>query len=554
MQNYGEDEKKEKSGIGMLFRQWRQPKDAEKREDSSDFESIMSTVNKVKSASSEIVDGVTVVRDLADENKESATNVVRGMGELANNNAVLNDRTMSSMEMTSVIGTQMKNAAELMDQVVELISASVEHANVSSKELVEVVEMTDQMAKLSAEVGKILVEFKEEFENVKQETSTIEGITNKTNLLALNASIEAARAGAAGRGFAVVANEIRELSFGTQTSSGRIMEALSHLEETSEKMLRSIEETIKLIQLNMDKVAIVNRSVTDITNDATTLGENIKVVDRAFKEVETSNKTLEDNMKQVCEVMGVMTESIVDADATTRAMLSKFSESARSAVDIENIVGRLMEELGAGGFMGVKDVCAGMKLAITFKDAEGKKKAEYVGEITDKTEGEIYVSLNGKDIFDNKEKHAVCQLRIVVKNVLYCWENVKIQPAKQKDKGEYKLMIDTNPQVLIRRESPRVPLTNDCIIREKDSEKTYRGKMVNISDTGFAFSSKDSFFADVKNKTVEVEISDFTVLEGKPLEGCVMRSSDNEGEYVVGCRMTEENKALKDYVSCQYGE
>ena len=56
------------------------------------------------------------------------------------------------------------------------------------------------------------------------------------------------------------------------------MEALSHLEETSEKMMESITETVKLIQLNIDKMAYVNKSVTDITNDASTLGENIKLL------------------------------------------------------------------------------------------------------------------------------------------------------------------------------------------------------------------------------------------------------------------------------------
>ncbi len=520
---------------------------------SANLERVVKTVEKVKGASNKIVDGVTVVRELSDENKQGAVTVVKGMGTLADNNEVLNDKTMSSMDMTSVISTQMKNASELMEQVVELIGASVEHAAISSKELVEVVETTNKMAELSGQVSKILENFKEEFENVKQETGTIEGITNRTNLLALNASIEAARAGEAGKGFAVVANEIRELSSGTQISSTRIMSALANLEETSAKMLESIEETIQLIQVNMEKVDNVNRSVTDITKDATTLGENIKVVDSAFKEVETSNETLESNMKQVCEVMEIMTGSINEAAQISKSMLSKYEENDNSAMDIENVVGNLMEELGLGGFMGVQDVKSGMKIAVVRKDAEGNNQQEYFGEVVGSEEGEIFVTTEGR-VLEKGDKHVKCQLRIVVDNVLYSWEEVKVHLSKETEMGDFRLTVATNPKVYNRRKYPRMPLANTCTIKEKDTNKSYRGKMVNISANGFAFAVRDDVFAHMKEKYVTLDIDQFEVLKDQLLEGCIIRSSNNEGEYVVGCRMPEDSRIIKEYVSKNYSE
>ena len=101
----------------------------------SNLERVVQTVEKVKGASNQIVDGVTVVRELAEENKVGACNVVKEMNELSNNNGVLNDKTMSSIEMTNVIDTQVNNVSELMEQVVELIDASIEHAHTSSTEL-----------------------------------------------------------------------------------------------------------------------------------------------------------------------------------------------------------------------------------------------------------------------------------------------------------------------------------------------------------------------------------------------------------------------------------
>ena len=515
---------------------------------------VVQTVEKVKGASNQVVDGVSVVRELADENKTGANNVVKDMIQLSDNNEVLSEKTLSSIEMTTVIDNQVKNVAELMEQVVELINASVEHANTSSEDLKEVVDTTNKMATLSAEVERILAEFKNEFENVKQETSTIEGISSKTNLLALNASIEAARAGEAGRGFAVVAEEIRELSTGTRTSSTRIMEALARLEETSGRMMESISETVGLVQVNIEKVSNVDKSVTDITNDAVALGENIKVVDSAVKEVAASNETLVVNMKQVGEVMEVMTESINEAEDTTKAMLSKYDESVKSAISIETVVGKLMDELGVGGFMGVQDVRAGMKLSISIKGGTGDKK-EYLGEVIGREEKEILVSMNdGKQsIADRKEKHALCQLRIVVDNVLYSWDDIAIRADKQGEAGKYRLLVDKNPQVYNRRKYPRMPFANKCTISVA-GEGTYDGKMVNISANGFAFAVRNDFFAQSKDKMVSLNISNFTVLNGKPLTGRIIRSSNNEGEYIVGCRMPEDSAAIREYVSRNYSE
>ena len=121
------------------------------------------------------------------------------------------------------------------------------------------------------------------------------------------------------------------------------MGALAHLEETSEKMLEAIEETVKLIQVNIEKVDNVNRSVTDITNDATSLGVNIKVVDSAVKEVENQNKTLVNNMQQVCDVMEIMTGRINQAELTTKEMLSKYEESAKSAGSKKEYIGEVAD-------------------------------------------------------------------------------------------------------------------------------------------------------------------------------------------------------------------
>ena len=519
----------------------------------SELAQVVQTVEQVKDASNSIVDGVTVVRELADENKQGANNVVKDMGTLAKNNGILNDKTVSSIEMTKVIDTQVKDVSDLMEEFSKLIEKSVEHADLSADELTEVVEITNRMSALSSKIETILETFKKEFENVKQETSTIEGITSQTNLLALNTSIEAARAGEAGKGFAVVADQIRSLSSGTQDSSNSIMEALSHLEATSDEMLQSITETVELIQLNIEKVSTVNKSVSDITSDATSLGDNIKVVDSAVKQVENSNETLTANMNQVGEIMQIMTESINNAEQTTKTMLSKYEASAKSATDIESVVGELMEELGIGGFMNVSDIKSGMKFRMVIEDQTNAKE-EYTGEVVDRKDNNVYININNRAAFDDKRRNLKCSFNAVVDNVLYCWNGIAIHNVKAGEKGQFKLTIDTNPQVYNRRKYPRMPLDNKCTISVDGTDITYYGHMVNISANGFAFSVNDSSFENMKGKNIVIEIDNFDVIKDKEIQGCIIRCSNDEGNYIVGCRMPEDSNEIKDYVNKNYSE
>lgn len=519
----------------------------------SELAQVVQTVEQVKDASNSIVDGVTVVRELADENKQGANNVVKDMGTLAKNNGILNDKTVSSIEMTKVIDTQVKDVSDLMEEFSKLIEKSVKHADLSADELTEVVEITNRMSALSSKIETILETFKKEFENVKQETSTIEGITSQTNLLALNASIEAARAGEAGKGFAVVADQIRSLSSGTQESSNSIMEALSHLEATSDEMLESITETVELIQLNIEKVSTVNKSVSDITSDATSLGDNIKIVDSAVKQVENSNETLTANMNQVGEIMQIMTESINNAEQTTKTMLSKYEASARSATDIESVVGELMEELGIGGFMNVSDIKSGMRFRMVI-EGQTNAREEYTGEVVDRKDNNVYININNRATFDDKRRNLKCSFNAVVDNVLYCWNDIAIHNVKAGEKGQFKLTIDTNPQVYNRRKYPRMPLNNKCTISVDGTDITYYGHMVNISANGFAFSVNDSSFETMKGQNIVIEIDNFDVIKDKEIQGCIIRCSNDEGNYIVGCRMPEDSNEIKDYVNKNYSE
>lgn len=515
----------------------------------ADLKRVVTTVEQVKTASNTIMDGITVVRELATENKHGSDIVVDGMNKLTDHNGQLQSRTASSQEMTGDINSQVQNVVSMINDMVSLTAESGKHAKTSSVDLESLVQTAGTMADLSNEVEHILDAFKAEFETVKQETGTIDSISSQTNLLALNASIEAARAGEAGKGFSVVAEQIRKLSTETKDSSGQISEALSRLDEISGKMTSSIEETLKLIQVTLEKVTQTGENVNKITQDSSLLGEHIQTIDSAMKEVESSNRQLVENMEQVSSIVETMTTCISDSDETSKRMLSKYEESASNINNIENVIQELMCELGIGGFMGLDDIHAGMKAKVILP--KHLERMEYHGEVRSVAENSISLILSDNPQLNGSE---TCKVQVTVDNVLYCWDQAQIQADTASGSHTYVLQLSARPEIKNRRKYPRADVSNPCTITLKDSDTTFSGQLDNISANGFAFLIRDPFFMDHKHADVAIDIQNFALSDQSHLEGHVIRCSDDEGVYIVGCQMPEDNYAIRNYVDSLLGQ
>ena len=491
---------------------------------------------------------------LLDYQKQLSTSEVHSLDELQSitqafqlvldENAALREKLDSFHELFGDVDRASGEFASVKSDIassVGLAQQRVDGLKDSSKEVQErFLEMQNTFSDFQVSVQKI-----------KDCMAQIISIANQTNMLALNASIEAARAGEQGKGFAVVAEQIRTLSTETKSSSGQIQDALTRLDEISEKMTSSIEQTLKLIQLTLEKVTLTGENVGKITADSSQLGEHIQVIDTAIKEVENSNRQLVSNMENVTDIVNVMTNCISDSDETTKRMSSKYEETALNINNIEDVIQDLMCELGIGGFMGIDDVKRGMKMTVTVHDDASSKDIEYHGELLEQVENTLFASLEKKL---SLPKPAACTVQVTVGNVLYCWSHAKIQSdsGKTAAEGTYRIQITSRPQIINRRKYPRMDISNTCTITVKNSGETFKGQLDNISANGFAFSVRDNVFASQKGRNVQLDVKDFAVIGNKPLTGCVIRSSNNEGEFIVGCRMPEDSEPIKEYVSRNY--
>ena len=311
-----------------------------------DLHRVVTTVEQVKDASNSIVDGVTVVRELAVENKHGADVVVLGMNELTANNQTLQDKTNSSLDMTTDINTQVMNVSSLIKQMVELTKESGEHATTSSKDLDGVVETTSTMATLSAEVENVLKDFKSEFERVITETGTIEDISSQTNLLALNASIEAARAGEAGRGFAVVAEEIRKLADSSRESANNIQEISNRVVESVEELS---ENATKLLDFMNTRVM---RDYDALEDTGTNYHEAADHVDEMMNEFRQKIDELLSVLQNVNSANSQMeatvedsTEKLAVVKNNNRGLQQEMKDISYAVDDLTGAVGQLKESI-----------------------------------------------------------------------------------------------------------------------------------------------------------------------------------------------------------------
>ena len=432
---------------------------------------------------------------------------------------------------------QVTQVSNLVEETVALANQSVEHASTSNKQLDDAMLSAHEMSALTKQVETALINFKEEFEKAKTETSTINHISSQTNLLALNASIEAARAGEAGRGFSVVADEIRNLSEGTKESSASIMSALEVLGMTSDNMTASIERIIGLITETVDKIETVGESVSAISSDSVVLGTNVNNINRAIVEVETSNIHLVENMNGVNEVMGSIVDKFEKTANSSEEMRSKNEETSAHVIGIEHMVNKLVEELGASGLMDVTDVKEGMSASLTSK----ANNTEYKGTISKVTENSLTLTLETGGF---ASLTGTCDISIIVNNTTYHWLNVPVLHAQN---HTVSVRISEKPMVANRRKYPRLPLTNSCEIISK-SGAVNNGTMVNISANGLAFAAKDT---DIQTgELLKVRINNFVV--SSPLSAVAIRTAElANGTIQYSCRMLDDNAEIEAYVASE---
>ncbi|WP_027328190.1 methyl-accepting chemotaxis protein [Marinimicrobium agarilyticum] len=275
---------------------------------------------------------IASVADTAQEVSENAHMVSQLSNE--NESAIRNQQT--EIEQVVVAIKQMANVVQdVTESVSETAEKSLQADNSAASGKAVVNETTRQIENLAAEIrraSEVIDRLNKETVSIGSVLDVIRGVAEQTNLLALNAAIEAARAGEQGRGFAVVADEVRTLASRTQSSTTEIQEMIERLQVGAKEAVEMMAEGTTQAEASVEKAGEATNSLEDITELVSVIRDRTNQVAVASEEQSSATQQISGNIDSISQVALSTAESSSRINSNTSS-LAEMAEKLTSLVN-----------------------------------------------------------------------------------------------------------------------------------------------------------------------------------------------------------------------------
>ncbi|EFL84897.1 hypothetical protein HMPREF0326_02760 [Desulfovibrio sp. 3_1_syn3] len=251
----------------------------------------------------------------------------RGAAESAQR---LSEAATAMNEMNATVQEVAKNAGSASTASAETKQKAEAGAQVVEK----AVQSIGQVHQMSLTLKEDMAQLNEHAQDITRIMGVISDIADQTNLLALNAAIEAARAGEAGRGFAVVADEVRKLAEKTMASTNDVGNAIKAIQESTAKSMEGVEQSVERISEATELAGQSGAALEEIVATVEATADQVNAIATASEEQSAASEEINQSIVQVNDMSRQTAEAMAEAAKAV-------SDLAAQAQDLTNLIQEL---------------------------------------------------------------------------------------------------------------------------------------------------------------------------------------------------------------------